>query len=53
MEDIFTGTSSTWPSKKERIEEYKQLAFLREGGLEIIYYSTFWFVDAILYQRCR
>ena len=41
MEDIFIGTAATWPAIKERIEEYLQLSFLREGSLEIIYYSTF------------
>jgi hypothetical protein len=41
MEDIFIGTTATWLSIKERIEEYLQLAYLREGSLEIIYYSSY------------
>ena len=41
MEDIFIGTTATWPYIKQRIEEYLQLAYLREGSLEIIYYSAY------------
>ena len=44
MEDIFIGATAEWSSIKERIEEYLELSMLREGKLEIIYYSSF---DAI------
>jgi len=41
VEDVFIGNSAKWGDIKERIEEYLQLAYLREGKLEIIYYSIY------------
>jgi hypothetical protein len=41
MEDIFIGSKATWKNIKERIEEYLELSILRDGQLEIIYYSVF------------
>jgi len=41
MEDIFIGSKATWKNIQSRIEEYQELALLREGKLEIIYYSIY------------
>jgi hypothetical protein len=41
MEDIFIGSKATWKNIQSRIEEYQELALLREGRLEIIYYSIY------------
>lgn len=41
MEDVFVGSNATWTSIKERVEEYQELALLRDGKLEIIYCSAF------------
>lgn len=41
MEDIFIGSKATWRNIQERIEEYLELSILRDGKLEIIYYSVF------------
>ena len=41
MEDIFIGTKATWKNIANRIEEYQELSFLRDGKLDIIYYSIY------------
>ena len=44
-EDIFIGESCKWENVKERIEEYKDLSFLREVHLEVFYYCPFSFIN--------
>ena len=41
LEDVFIGNSAKWKNIKDRIEDYLQLSYLREGKLEIIYYSAY------------
>lgn len=41
FEDVFVSEYAKWPAIKERIEEYLQLSFLREGRLEIVYFSIY------------
>ena len=41
MEDIFIGSKATWKNIRSRIEEYQELSLLRDGKLEIIYYSIY------------
>jgi hypothetical protein len=40
-DDIFIGNSARWKDIKERIEDYLQLSFLRDGALEIVYFSIY------------
>ena len=40
-EDIFIGSTACWKAIKERISEYAHLSHLRNGRLEILYYSQF------------
>jgi hypothetical protein len=40
-DDIFMGNSARWKDIKERIEDYLQLSFLRDGELEIVYFSIY------------
>ena len=41
QEDIFIGSRAKWSEISDRIEEYQQLALLRNGELEIVYYSIY------------
>lgn len=40
-EDIFIGSTAKWDTIKERIEDFYQLSYLREGKLDVIYYSIY------------
>ena len=46
-DDIFIGNRANWKAIRERIEEYILLSHLREGKLELVYFSPYDQVEKI------
>lgn len=52
-DDIYVGENSSWSIIRDRLEEYALLSHLRPGRLEIVYYSIYDQVEALLNSSYR